>query len=170
MIIDDEALRRAHAVARQQVSQDKWDKVAEAIVKDRQAVEAHLQADPPQDGFRSLLAPLRSSSFVHLPLKLQNVRDVRKYLEQFPVFKGPHPHTFPGSTPLPIEEARTEFPILSYRWEQVLRAPGLIDQLNDPRLIDLIESYLGCVPTLHGLNAFWSFPAEKPELYYSQYF
>jgi hypothetical protein len=66
--------------------------------------------------------------------------------------------------------ARRDFPIVGYRSDQLVRAPRLLEQLNDPRLIDLIEAYLGCVPTLYSVNAWWSFPAEKPELYYSQYY
>ena len=29
---------------------------------------------------------------------------------------------------------------------------------------------MGCVPTLYSVNSWWSFPAAKPELYYSQHF
>jgi hypothetical protein len=59
---------------------------------------------------------------------------------------------------------------VGYRSDQVMRAPHVVDIFNDPRLIDLIEEYLGCVPTLYSLNGWWSFPANQPELIYSQYF
>jgi len=52
----------------------------------------------------------------------------------------------------------------------VLKAPRLLEALNDPALIDLIEQYLGCVPTLYSLNAWWTFPADKPEMTNVQFF
>src|SRR5258708_35767445 len=60
--------------------------------------------------------------------------------------------------------------MVGYRSDQVMRAPHVVDIFNDPRLIDLIEEYLGCVPTLYSLNGWWSFPANRPELIHSQYF
>jgi hypothetical protein len=170
MTAREEELRRALVAVRMRIPQDEWDSYAETIVGDRRPNEASLQTQAPQQGLGHLLESLRSSAFANLPWKLEGAGDIATYLKQFPVYKGPHPHTFPDSVPLPIERASAEFPILSYRWEQLLRAPGLIDQLNDPRLLHLIEAYLGCVPTLYGLNAFWSFPAKHPELYYSQFF
>jgi len=95
--------------------------------------------------------------------------ETKSFLEQFPVHKGPHAYAY-DAPQVPLEDARSQFPIAGYRSDQLLRAPGLIDNLNDPRLIDLIEAYLGCVPTLYSVNAWWSFPAEKPELFYSQYY
>jgi hypothetical protein len=112
---------------------------------------------------------LRASSFVHLPMTLADPTAVRAHLEQFPVHKGPHTYSF-DTQQMPLEQAKTRFPIAGYRTDQILRAPGLIDQLNDPRLLDLIEGYMGCVPTLYSVNGWWSFPADKPEMYNSQYF
>jgi hypothetical protein len=69
-----------------------------------------------------------------------------------------------------MADVRAGFPLAGYTTDQVLRAPGLIDAMNDPRLIDLIEAYLGCVPTLYSVNAWWSHPADKPTLTNVQYF
>ena len=86
-----------------------------------------------------------------------------------PVHKGPHVFSY-GGKPRPLEEVRAEYPLAGYRSNQILMAPGLLDVFNDPRLIDLVEEFLGCVPTLYSLNGWWSFPAERPELKHSQYF
>jgi hypothetical protein len=69
-----------------------------------------------------------------------------------------------------MDQIRTDYSMAGYTYAQVLRAPHLLDKFNDPRLIDLIEEYMGCVPTLYSLNAWWSFPANRPELIHSQYF
>jgi hypothetical protein len=166
----EEALRRALVAIRQKVPQSEWDSFADSVVHDRQDLEKHLRADPPANNFRSLLGILKASSYARLPIGFEPVREALAYLDRFPVYKGPHPHIFPDSGPMSIEAATAEFPICCYRWQDVVRAPGLMDQLNDPRLIDFIEAYLGCVPTLYAVNAFWSFPAEQPQLYYQQHF
>jgi hypothetical protein len=162
-------LRRALDVVRLQMPQHEWDRYAEAIVQERRKTEAHLRCGPPSGDFRHLLPQLYGSSFARLPMTLESVASMRAYLEQLPVHKGPHAYTYDASQ-VPLDVARRDFPIVGYRSDQLVRAPRLLEQLNDPRLIDLIEAYLGCVPTLYSVNAWWSFPAEKPELYYSQYY
>ena len=69
-----------------------------------------------------------------------------------------------------MDEARRDFSMAGYTCDQVTRAPHLVDTFNDPRLIDLVEAHIGCVPTLYSLSAWWSFPANRPELIHSQYF
>jgi hypothetical protein len=162
-------LRRALDTVRLQMPQHEWDRFAHAIAKERRASETQLSAASPADNFRHLLKPLEVSSFARLPIKLDGAPEIRKFLEQFPVHKGPHAYAY-DAPQIPLHLARQQFPIVGYRSDQLLRAPGLLDQLNDPRLIDLIEAYLGCVPTLYSVNAWWSFPAKQPELFYSQFY
>ena len=45
----------------------------------------------------------------------------------------------------------------SYSRVTILNCPHLLDLCNDPAVISLIGSYLGCVPTLSGINLFWTF-------------
>ncbi|SKA37824.1 hypothetical protein SAMN02745126_05964 [Enhydrobacter aerosaccus] len=169
MVADTDLLRRALDAVRAQIPQDQWDSFAEAIVRDRQGFDADLRGDVPADNFRHLLPSLKESSWTKLPMAFQGVPEIKDYLLRLPVHKGPHIYANDGIQ-MPLEAARAQFPIVGYRSDQLLRAPGLLDQLNDPRLIDLIESYMGCVPTLYSVNCWWSFPAEKPELFYSQYY
>lgn len=169
MVSDIDLLRRALDAVRSQISQDQWDSFAEAIVRERHHSDAELRGEIPPDNFRYLTSQLQADSWARLPIKLERVADIKEYLSRLPVHKGPHVYASDGLE-LPLEVARTQFPIVGYRSDQILRAPGLVDQLNDPRLIDLIESYLGCVPTLYSVNCWWSFPAKKPELFYSQYY
>jgi hypothetical protein len=169
MNMEIDMLMRELEVIRQRLPKDEWDSYAEAIVQERRRSEAHLRSEPPADNLRDLLPKLQSESFVQLPMTLSGVEEIKSHLLQFPVHKGPHTYVDDGRQ-VPLEQARLAFPLVGYRSDQVLRAPGLVDQLNDPLLLDLIEAYLGCVPTLYSVNSWWSFPAEKPELYYSQYF
>jgi len=45
----------------------------------------------------------------------------------------------------------------SYSRVTILECPHLLELCNDPSVIKLIGSYLGCVPTLSGINLFWTF-------------
>lgn len=160
---------RALTVIRRSTPRSQWDEIAERIVQDRSTVEAHLKADKPQNDFRALLPNLKTFSHAKIPLVVPNVEEVRTYFDAQPVYKGSHIFSFDGR-PKPHDEVRRTFPLVGYSNEQVLRAPGLLDVMNDARLLDLIEQQLGCVPTLYSVNAWWSHPADKPEMTNVQYF
>ena len=49
----------------------------------------------------------------------------------------------------------------SYSRLAILNCPHLLDLCNDPAVISLIGSYLGCVPTLSGINLFWTFATSE---------
>jgi hypothetical protein len=160
---------RALTAIRRATPRHQWDSMADVVAGDRQKIEAHLKAEPPQSNFRDLLESLRARSHAQIPLVLPNLDEVRRYFELQPVYKGAHVFSFDGR-PQAMSEVRAGYPLAGYTCDQVLRAPGLVDAMNDPRLIDLIESYLGCVPTLYSVNAWWSHPAERPEMTNVQYF
>jgi len=160
---------RALIVIRRSTPRSQWDEIAERIVQDRRTVEAHLKADKPENDLRSLLKNLQAHSHAKIPIVVPNVEQMRSYFDAQPVHKGPHIFSFDGR-PQPHAEVRKTFPLAGYSNEQVLRAPGLLDTLNDARLLDLIEQQLGCVPTLYSVNAWWSHPADKPEMTNVQYF
>jgi len=44
--------------------------------------------------------------------------------------------------------------MVGYRSDRYTHA-SVVDIFNDPRLIDLVEEHLGCVPTLYSLNGWW---------------
>jgi hypothetical protein len=49
----------------------------------------------------------------------------------------------------------------SYRARDVICAPHILELANSPRILDAVGNYLGCVPSLYSMNAWWSFP--RPE-------
>ena len=53
----------------------------------------------------------------------------------------------------------------SYAPAAVLAAPHLIELANSPGVLGLVESYLGCPPTLYSVNAWWSFPQARRASY-----
>ena len=169
MTVFSDLAGRALTAIRRSTPRHKWDEIADVIVKDRQKVEADLKADTPQPNFRGLLPDLKERSHVRIPGLLENAAELREYFSSLPVHKGSHIFSFDGVMQS-LPAVRSNFPMAGYNADFVLKAPGLLEALNDPSLIDLIEQYLGCVPTLYSLNAWWTFPADKPEMTNVQFF
>lgn len=160
---------RALTVLRQSLPKHQWEGFAEKIVRDRHSIEAHLREERPSGEFVPLLPQLRDRSYATLPMTLPNVEELHRYFADQPVHKGANALSFDGR-PKSLAAARRDFSMAAYSAETVIRAPGLIDAMNDPRLLHLVEGYLGCVPTLYSVNAWWSFVAPKPEMTNVQFF
>ena len=104
----------------------------------------------------SLAGPLNARGFVELPMR-PYVDDMRHWFTHQTTHPGPHIYSpSPGFG--------------GYRMDQVLRCPGMVDLFNDPMLLGLVETWLGCTPTLYSVNAWWSYPGTEPRLINSQYF
>jgi hypothetical protein len=168
---EERLLSLAMAAVRKSVPLHSWDQFAEHIVADRRKRLPHLSNAEPDRSWFSVIDQMHSKGVAKLPVVVPatKVAEARAYFDANPVHKGPHIFSFDGSYK-PIDEARRDYPMVGYRFDQVVRAPHLVDTFNDPSLIDMLEAYLGCVPTLYSLNAWWSFPANRPELLHSQYF
>ena len=57
-----------------------------------------------------------------------------------------------------VEELATHAFFGSYRQDDVVPAPYILELANDPRILSAVGNYLGCVPSLYSMNAWWSFP------------
>ena len=47
----------------------------------------------------------------------------------------------------------------SYKLEQSLLAPDVIEFALNPSILDLAGAYLNCLPSLYSINTFWTFPS-----------
>lgn len=105
-------------------------------------------------------------------LNEKQIDEIRSHFESLPTFNG---HIMGSSDKVPrsLKEAR-QYPFAVYRREDVLSAPHLMRLANSPRILSLIKSYLGCVPTIYSINAFWSFSGSSEQVddaaKYTQYF
>jgi hypothetical protein len=52
-----------------------------------------------------------------------------------------------------------------YEYLDLWTSPHILELAAGPRLLDLAQAYLGGVPTLYSINAFWSFPDRQPHPY-----
>ncbi|HTN39738.1 MAG TPA: phytanoyl-CoA dioxygenase [Asticcacaulis sp.] len=48
-----------------------------------------------------------------------------------------------------------------YTWEEVLRAPHMLDLMNQPDILAVAESYIGCKPVIDNIGATWSYPGRE---------
>lgn len=168
---EEQLLFYALTSIRRSLPMDAWPKFADAIVQDRKMRQKHLENPEPDRSWFGILDEMKARGFARLPsiLTPEKLGEIRSYFEANAVHKGPHVYSFDGM-PKHIEKAKQEFSMVGYRFDQVAHAPHLVDTFNDPRLVDMIEGYLGCVPTLYSINAWWSFPASEPQLIHSQHF
>ena len=48
-----------------------------------------------------------------------------------------------------------------YTWDEVIRAPHLLEIANHPDILQAAELYLGCKPVIDNIGAAWSFPGRN---------
>jgi hypothetical protein len=59
-----------------------------------------------------------------------------------------------GADRVPAGQALADFPLAT-----VLNCPHVMELANDPRLLRLATTYLGCTPTISSIGLRWSYPA-----------
>jgi len=82
--------------------------------------------------------------------------EARDFLLDQPCFNG---HVIAASDQVgrSARDGARAFHYGSYRHEQVLRAPHLLELANHPTVLSAAARYLGCTPTMYSVNAWWSF-------------
>lgn len=93
-------------------------------------------------------------------LERDQVEAVHAYFRSRPCFAA-HVAGKSDGTPRTIEQCAERGHYGSYTIADVLNAPFLPELANREDILSLVESYLGCPPTLYSVNAFWSFPAQN---------
>jgi hypothetical protein len=88
-------------------------------------------------------------------------RSILAHFRSRPLHKA---HVFAGgdAASLDFDTAAATLSHAGYAFPDVVNAPYLLELANSDRVLALVESYLGCRPTLYSMNAFWSFPGSHP--------
>ncbi len=89
-------------------------------------------------------------------LSAAQVTDIVSYLSARPCFDAHVPGASDG-IPRRLGEGAEDHHYGSYALADVVSAPHLLELANHPTLIWIAARYLGCLPTLYSLNAWWSF-------------
>lgn len=89
-------------------------------------------------------------------LSADQVAETRRYFDARPCFNAHVPWDGDG-VPRFVGAGAEAFHYGSYAMTDVLDAPHLLEIANHPQVLALAARYLGCVPTLYSVNAWWSF-------------
>lgn len=166
--IDQALLRRALTVVRRNLPASEWDLHAASIALDRSSHETHLRKEE-RDVDRTLFGELerfQSAGLLRLPFALPPdvVAALRLHLDGQAAHPGAHTlSSREGCIQRPLDELPRGTSMAGYTLGQLLRTPGLVDLFNRPAIVDFVERFLRCVPTLYSLNGWRSFPATAPE-------
>jgi hypothetical protein len=86
----------------------------------------------------------------------QQVSDIVEYFRRTPCFSA-HVASYSDGVPHSVDEAATLGAYGSYRIDQALQAPHLLELALNEELLNLCDHYLGCLPTLYSVHAWWTF-------------
>ncbi len=115
-------------------------------------------------------AQLRTEGLVSLARLLTDdqVAELRAYFEKRPCLNG---HTPDQSDRIPrlIGKGAEAFHYGCYTRHEAVAAPHLLELANRPEILAIAERYLGCVPTLYSLHAWWSFSGHGTAEYAQRY-
>ena len=124
----------------------------------RREEDAHLEA-----------LNLKGYATVGRVLEPGQIEDVLAYFKETPCFnahliaRSDQVGRWPGA-------GAEDYPFGSFRLEDVIEAPHLLELANSPAMLSLAAGYLGCTPSLYSLNAWWSFPGHPVETRMTQGF
>lgn len=104
-------------------------------------------------GLQAELAELRRRGIAMLPplFSEEALRDVQEHFLAAPV-------TLSGGRRAGLAEIPSGIRAAPYDMRTVVDCPHLLSAVNDPELLSLAATYLGCKPTLSSLGVRWSFP------------
>ena len=93
-------------------------------------------------------------------LSAGQIGDILGHFADRPCFDA-HVAAQSDGRPSTVEDLATRAHFGCYRPEDVVIAPHILELANDPRILSAVGSYLGCVPSLYSMNAWWSFPRDN---------
>jgi hypothetical protein len=85
--------------------------------------------------------------------------EVRAFLAQREVY-DPYRDDRPRFLPLASDGRHPDAHIAHHDPVDVMTAPHLVELANDPRIMGVASSFLGCKPTISYLAAWWSYPTQ----------
>ena len=101
-------------------------------------------------------------------LSASQVDDVRKHLEARPTLVGRAPSHWdkPAAS---LENVPRDENYACYSYLDLWSSPHVLELATQDRLLDLVQGYLECTPTLCSLNAFWALPERKADPQYQAF-
>ena len=118
----------------------------------------------PRRDIKKSVETLNHNGFIELGSRLnkRQILETNSYFSQLPCYNA-HLVTKSDLVPRKLDAGATNFPFGSFRMNDVIDAPYILELANAPEMLALASEYLGCLPTLYSLNAWWSFPGHEVE-------
>jgi hypothetical protein len=140
-----------------------WPHMGQALAAATKRLAAEF-AGPKADVYDARIHLLRTQGLADLgqALDSRQVADIRAHFDACPAFAA-HVAAKSDGQERTVEECAAVGSQASYRLCDVIRAPHLIELANRDDILAVVETYLGCVPSIYSMNAFWTFP-DKPDL------
>lgn len=132
----------------------------ETVAKALRVIKPHTRDFTPSDRARDLDAQLRRDGITapQPPLPAHVINDLVAYFKTEPCHDSYRPHLGQFMWDRPASD---ESNIGYFTDEQVLRAPHLLDLMNDRLLLETAELYLGAKPVIDNIGCAWRFPGRE---------
>ena len=91
------------------------------------------------------------------------VADIHAFVSNKLAVAG-HTPTFTRAKPARVEDLRSE-PQAAYLFQDVIRAPHLLELAVDPNVLGIVSNYLGCLPVITDINLYWTHPTGRHGTY-----
>ncbi|HTY66213.1 MAG TPA: hypothetical protein VMH36_06160 [Alphaproteobacteria bacterium] len=116
-------------------------------------------AGPKLDRYDTKLQLLRTRGLTALGQVLERgqLDDIHRHFAARPCFAA-HIAAKGDNVERTLDECQALGPQATYRLADIVAAPHLIELANREDMLSLMEAYLGCVPSIYSMNAFWTFP------------
>jgi hypothetical protein len=121
-------------------------------------------AGPKVDIYNANLHLLHTHGIAHLGriFDAAQAAAIRQHLDGCPCFAA-HVATKSDGVEHTVAECAALGAQGAYRLADIVQVPHLIEFANRDDILSLMETYLGCVPSIYSMNAFWTFP-DRPAL------
>ena len=131
---------------------------AEALAVSTRYVAPELTG-PKLDSYDTNLHLLRTQGIAHLGriFDARQMAEIRRHLDACPCFAA-HVATKSDGVERTVDQCAALGGQGAYRLPDIIQAPYLIELANRDDILSLMEAYLGCVPSIYSMNAFWTFP------------
>lgn len=136
--------------------------VAELLVNSMNGLLPQSMRGAPADAYDARLHMLKNRGIARLGrvLERDQVEALTDYFKSRPCYAG-HVAGKSDGVGRSVDDCAARSHYGSYRSEDIYRAPFLPELANREDILTLAEGYLGCVPTIYAVNAFWSFPDQS---------
>ena len=117
-----------------------------------------LELPTPSDAVRTRLRDEGCAALGQL-LDESQCREIEDYFRARPCFNT-HVPVYSDQIPRSLADGRRAGHYGSYRWSDIAPAPHLVETALRPDLLALASDYLGCLPTIYSIHAWWTFAAK----------